>query len=136
MAGERVRGHKVALASFAVTLATLAGIVAIGIVVEGSTASGRPERQSVTAWTIPLLRFAVLVGIPLIATSAVLMVRRRTAAIVTRAIATVVLLLWSLLFVFSAIIGFLPATAMMAIAMILAISDSGSQDPARAPEGG
>lgn len=133
---ERVRGHKVALASFAVTLATLVGIVVIGIVVEGSTASGRSESQSATAWTVPLFRFAVLLGIPLIATSAVLVVRRRTAAVATRAIATIVLLLWSLLFVFSAIIGFLPAAAMMAIAMILAISDSGSQDPASAPEGG
>jgi hypothetical protein len=125
-----------ALASFVVTFATLVGIVVIGIVVEGANAAGRPESERAMGWAVPLFRFAVLFGIPLIATSVVLLVRRRSAAIATRAIATVVLLLWSLLFVFSAIIGFLPAAAMMAIALILAISDTGSQHAVRVPDGG
>lgn len=112
-----------ALAAFVVTVATLVGIVVVGVAVETTTAADLPEHGSTTGWTVRLVRLGILFGIPLITTCAALVVRRRTAAIAARAIATVVLVLWSLLFVFSAIIGFLPAAALMALATVQAITE-------------
>lgn len=131
MATSHVRGHKMVAASFGVTVATLVAIVLIGLAFEAGTSRNLPEGGPATDWTVRLVRFAFIFGIPLVATTAPLLPRGRTAAIATRVVATVVLLLWSLLFAFSAIIGFLPAAVLMAIATAQAIveDDPGVSKP-------
>lgn len=72
----------------------------------------------------------------MVATGAPVVARKRTPAIITRAIATVLLLGLSVLTIFSLIVGFLPAAAMMAIAMLLAIADSRTDDSGKVQEVG
>lgn len=70
-----------------------------------------------------LARSVVLLGLPLIALAAAAAVRRRTPAIAARGAATVVLVLWTLLFVASAGAVFLVAATLTAIATGLAVAD-------------
>lgn len=135
MASSRVSGHRMVIASFTVTLVTLVAIVLIGLALEAGSGRDPSESDAGTPWTVRLLRFTVIFGVPLAATSAALVVRGRPAAIATRAVASVVLLLWSLLFVFSAIIGFLPAAVLMLVAAALAIAEDSTHRPVSSARG-
>lgn len=143
------RGHGLVLAAGALTTLAIAGLLALSVgygqAVEGEQDPAEPVSQAESGveteapsvagtadgglrpWRVA--RSGVLLGLPLIALAAAAAVRRRRPAIAARGAATVVLALWTLLFVASAGVVFLIAATLTAIATGLAVAD-------RPPPGG
>lgn len=157
MPSKRARGYWLAVAAFALAVATVGGFVfVVNVLPEmaiGTDAGDEvvhspnsdleppdepawPEDEAADRSASDWLWDLGLLGVLVVATGAPVVARNRTPAIITRAIATVLLLGLSLLTIFSLIVGFLPAAAMMAIAMLLAISESRADDSGKIPEGG
>jgi hypothetical protein len=83
---------------------------------------GSADRRDVALGRVVLLRFVVLVGVPVVALALALLARSPGGAVAARGAAAVVLAAMTLLTIASVGVGFALATALMVAATILAVS--------------